>query len=47
MTNVLKPRWVRIIIISLIGVIASVPVYAISYKEVTMSVGETKTFYLP
>ena len=47
MTNVLKPRWVRIIIISLIGVIASVPVYAISYKEVTMSVGETQTFYLP
>ena len=46
MTNVLKPRWVRIII-SLIGVIASVPVYAISYKEVTMSVGETQTFYLP
>lgn len=47
MTNVLKPRWVRIIIISLIGVIASVPAYAISYKEVTMSVGETQTFYLP
>ena len=46
MTNVLKPRWVRIII-SLSGVIASVPVYAISYKEVTMSVGETQTFYLP
>ena len=47
MTNVLKPRWVRMIIISLIGVIASVPAYAISYKEVTMSVGETQTFYLP
>ena len=47
MKNVLKPRWVRMIIISLIGVIASVPVYAISYKEVTMSVGETQTFYLP
>ena len=47
MTNVLKPRWVRMIIISLIGVIAAAPAYAISYKEVTMSVGETKTFYLP
>ena len=47
MTNVLKPRWVRMIIISLIGVIASDPAYAISYKEVTMSVGETQTFYLP
>lgn len=47
MTNVLKPRLVRMIIISLIGVIASVPAYAISYKEVTMSVGETQTFYLP
>lgn len=47
MTNVLKPRWVRMIIISLIGVIASAPAYAISYKEVTMSVGETQTFYLP
>ena len=47
MTNILKPRWVRMIIISIIGVIASVPVYAISYKEVTMSVGETQTFYLP
>lgn len=47
MTNVLKPRWVRMIIISLIGVIAAAPAYAISYKEVTMSVGETQTFYLP
>lgn len=47
MTNVLKPRWVRLIIISLIGVIASIPAYAISYKEVTMSVGQTQTFYLP
>lgn len=26
---------------------ASVPIYAVSYKEVTMSVGETKTLYLP
>lgn len=47
MTNVLKPRWVRMIIISLIGVITSIPAYAIPYKEVTMSVGETQTFYLP
>lgn len=47
MTNVLQSRWVRMIIISLIGVIASIPIYAISYKEVTMSVGETQTFYLP
>lgn len=47
MTNVLKASWVRMIIISLIGVIASAPAYAISYKEVTMSVGETQTFYLP
>ena len=27
--------------------IAAAPLYAQSYKEVTMSVGETKTFYLP
>ena len=47
MTNVLQSRRVRMIIISLIGVIASIPIYAISYKEVTMSVGETQTFYLP
>ena len=30
-----------------IGSITTIPAYAISYKEVTMSVGETKTFYLP
>ena len=31
----------------IISTIMTVPAYAISYKEVTMSVGETKTFYLP
>ena len=30
-----------------IGSITTIPAYAISYKEVTMSVGETQTFYLP
>lgn len=31
----------------IISTIMTVPAYAISYKEVTMSVGETKIFYLP
>ena len=31
----------------IIGTITTIPVYGQSYKEVTMSVGETKTFYLP
>ncbi len=47
MKDVLKLSWVKMIMITFIGVIASVPAYAISYKEVTMSVGETQTFYLP
>lgn len=47
MINVLKRRLKKMIMITFIGVIASVPAYAISYKEATMSVGETKTFYLP
>lgn len=32
---------------TIFSTIATFPAYAISYKEVTMSVGETKTFYLP
>ena len=47
MTNVLKISLVKMIMITFIGVIAYVPAYAISYKEVTMSVGEKLTFYLP
>ena len=45
--NVLKLSLVKMIMITFIGVIVSVPAYAVSYKEVTMSAGETKTFYLP
>ena len=47
MANILKQSWVKVIMITFIGIIASESAYAISYKEVTMSVGETKTFYLP
>lgn len=32
---------------TIFSTITTFPAYAISYKEVTMSVGETKTFYLP
>ena len=32
---------------TIFGTTTTIPVYGQSYKEVTMSVGETKTFYLP
>ena len=32
---------------TILSMITTIPVYCQSYKEVTMSVGETKTFYLP
>ena len=32
---------------TIFSTITTIPAYAISYKEVTMSVGETQTFYLP
>ena len=32
---------------TIFSTITTIPVYAQSYKEVTMSVGETRTFYLP
>ncbi len=35
------------LLFTLFSIIAAVPAYAQSYKEVTMSVGETKTLYLP
>lgn len=46
MRNIVSRTWIRIMI-SFIGCISSHIVYAQSYKEVTMSVGETQTFYLP
>jgi len=35
------------LLITILGIITAIPVDAQSYKEVTMSVGETKTLYLP
>jgi hypothetical protein len=36
-----------LLLTTIIGTITTIPVYGQSYKEVTMSVGETQTFYLP
>ncbi len=36
-----------LLIVTIFCAIFTIPVYAQSYKEVTMSVGETQTFYLP
>lgn len=36
-----------VLMVSVFSIVASVPVYSQSYKEITMSAGETKTLYLP
>ena len=36
-----------LLMVTIFCAIFTIPVYAQSYKEVTMSVGETQTFYLP
>lgn len=35
------------VLVFIFSIITAIPAYAVSYKEVTMSVGETQTFYLP
>ena len=41
-------RYLMLLLMTTIfSTITTIPAYAISYKEVTMSVGETQTFYLP
>jgi len=36
-----------LLVTAIFSIITTIPAYAILYKEVTMSVGETQTFYLP
>lgn len=44
--NTKHNRW-AVVAVVVLCMLSYIPVYAISYKEVTMSVGETKTLYLP
>ena len=47
MINVINRTWMKVFMIILMSIIPSIVVCAQSYKEVTMTVGETRTFYLP
>ena len=47
MINVINRTWMKMLMITLLSVISSSVVCAQSYQEVTMNVGETRTFYLP
>lgn len=44
----MKIRYMMLLLMTtILNSMATIPVYGQSYKEVTMSVGETRTFYLP
>ena len=47
MSNRISKNWILGIVMAIIGVLFSNSTPAQSYKEVTMTVGETKTLYLP
>lgn len=43
-----KIRYMMLLLMTtILNSMATIPVYGQSYKEATMSVGETRTFYLP
>ena len=46
MAQNIRRTWIMLVIVAMTSII-TIPANAQSYKEVTMSVGETQTFYLP
>ena len=46
MTQNIRRTWITLVVAAVTSMLVA-PAYAQSYKEVTMSVGETQTFYLP